>query len=124
MKMSIISKTSVCDWPTPTVSTIVMLNPAASIIAIDSLVDLLTPPRLSPDGDGRMNTFSFRLKDSILVLSPNIDPPLIEELGSIAKTANLFPSSSINCPIDSIKVDFPTPGEPEIPILKLDPSAL
>ena len=102
----------------------ITLNPAASTIAIDSLVERLTPPRFLPDGDGRINTCSSRLRYSILVLSPNIDPPLMEELGSTAKTANLFPSCTINCPIDSIKVDLPTPGGPEIPILILDPSAV
>jgi hypothetical protein len=48
----------------------------------------------------------------------------MEELGSTAKTANLFPFFTINCPIDSIKVDLPTPGEPEMPILILDPAAV
>ena len=63
--------------------------------------------------------FSLRDKDSILVLSPRIDPPLMLELGSIARIANRSSLSRTECPIASMKVDFPTPGGPEIPILIL-----
>ena len=54
---------------------------------------------------------------SILVLSPKIEPLFSEELGSMAKTATFLPLEIANLPKFSIKVDFPAPGVPVIPIL-------
>jgi len=60
----------------------------------------------------------FTDKLFILVLSPKILPPVFLLLGSIAKTAIfLFLLSIKKVPKDSIKVLFPTPGTPVIPIL-------
>lgn len=50
-------------------------------------------------------------------MSPNIDPPVLVLEGSTAKTATLYPFSIRLKPKDSIKVDFPTPGGPDSPIL-------
>ena len=124
MKISVISNTSVSDCPTPTVSTRVTLNPAASTMAMDSLVERFTPPKLSPEGEGLMNTFLSRLRDAILVLSARMEPPLMDEVGSTARMANRLPSFRISCPSASIKVDLPTPGVPEIPILMEDSLAV
>jgi hypothetical protein len=41
---------------------------------------------------------------------------LIEELGSIARTATFLPLEIANLPKFSIKVDFPAPGTPVTPI--------
>ena len=44
--------TAVSDWPTPTVSTITVLKPAASQRIIVSLVFLATPPSEPAAGEG------------------------------------------------------------------------
>ena len=49
-------------------------------------------------------------------MSPSIDPPVVKEDGSTAKTATFFPIFVKCKPRVSIKVDFPTPGVPVKPI--------
>ena len=77
-----------------------------------------TPPKLFRVALGRINTLSCCESQGIRVLSPNILPPETFEEGSIAKTANFNPFSKIIFPKASIKVLFPTPGTPVIPILQ------
>jgi hypothetical protein len=49
---------------------------------------------------------------------PKIEPPVMVELGSIARTATLKPFFTKRDPKASMKVDFPTPGLPLRPIRK------
>ncbi len=63
-----------------------------------------------------MKTFSFVERSSIRVLSPRILPLLFMLLGSIARTAMFRFCADNKTPRDSIKVLFPTPGVPVIPI--------
>ena len=53
VKTSTISRTEVSLWPTPTVSIITLLYPAASHKITASIVALATPPRVAAAGDGR-----------------------------------------------------------------------
>src|ERR1700682_5709878 len=46
--------TATSDWPTPTVSTRITSNPAASSNTMVSRVALATPPRVPEVGDGRV----------------------------------------------------------------------
>ena len=89
MKKSTIERTVISLCPTPIVSTKIISNPAASQSSIVSLVFLVTPPNVPPDGDGLMKAFFWRESFSILVLSPSIEPLLRVLLGSIARTATL-----------------------------------
>ena len=57
----------------------------------------------------------------IRVLSPMMLPPVIGLLGSTASTATRWPSPIKNSPNASMKVLFPTPGTPVIPIRKALP---
>ena len=50
------------------------------------------------------------------VLSPRMEPPERVEVGSIASTATLCPSSTRFMPSWSIAVDLPTPGVPVMPM--------
>ena len=45
-----------------------------------------------------------------------MDPPLTTDVGSTVRTATRCPASITLSPSISIKVDFPTPGTPVIPI--------
>ena len=116
---SVICETAVSDCPTPTVSISVTSNPAASQSNIDSRVRRVTPPSVVPAGDGRINAWGLTLNKGMRVLSPRIEPPLSAEVGSTASTATRCPASVRYWPSVSIKVDFPTPGDPEMPILRL-----
>ena len=51
-------------------------------------------------------------------MSPNIEPPVVAEEGSIASTAIFFPFCVSCKPRVSIKVDFQTPGVPVRPIFR------
>jgi hypothetical protein len=115
MNMSTMSETAVSDWPTPTVSTITVSNPAASTSNIVSRVRRATPPRVIPAGDGRMKASRRRDSSSMRVLSPRIEPPPRLDEGSIASTASDRPRSSSDRPKRSIRVDLPTPGTPVMP---------
>ena len=84
---------------------------------MDSLVLFETPPSSFPAGLGRIYTFGSLTKFFILVLSPRILPLVIELEGSTAKTATFFSNLDKYVPKASIKVLFPTPGTPVIPIL-------
>ena len=107
--------TVVSDWPTPTVSTMITSKPAASHTSIASRVFSATPPRLPPEGEGRMKAPGSIDSRSMRVLSPSIEPPEMELEGSTARTATRWPCSMRCRPSTSIKVDFPAPGEPEMP---------
>ena len=114
---SAISATIVSDCPTPTVSISITSNPAASQRAVASRVRRATPPKWDWLGEGLINALGSRESKSIRVLSPRIEPPERADEGSTASTATRR-SAAISCrPKFSIKVDFPTPGVPERPIL-------
>ena len=86
-EVSTMSATAVSDWPTPTVSTMMTSKPAASQTSMASRVRRATPPRVPPDGDGRMNAAGSRDRSFMRVLSPRIEPPERLEDGSTARTA-------------------------------------
>ena len=50
---------------------------------------LATPPRVPPEGEGLMKQFGSRDSFCILVLSPRMEPPVMELVGSTASTATL-----------------------------------
>ena len=110
-------ETAVSDCPTPTVSTIIVLNPAASQSMIVSRVFLATPPSVPAAGEGLIKALGSMLNLSILVLSPRILPRVCSLLGSIASTARVLPLVVRSFPKVSMKVLFPAPGTPVIPIL-------
>ena len=62
---------------------------------------------------------SCLVKLCIRVLSPRIEPPVIADEGSMARTATLLSGSVFKMciPKDSMNVDFPDPGDPDIAIL-------
>lgn len=66
----------------------------------------------------------FRLKNErstcILVLSPRIEPLLRADEGSMAMTATRCPAPRRNIPKASIKLDFPTPGDPFSVTLRIE----
>ena len=65
---------------------------AGSLDESDGLArGLGTPPKLSPAGEGRMKAAGSVASRPIRVLSPRIEPPLREEVGSTARTATLWP---------------------------------
>ena len=90
-KKSTIECTAVSDCPTPTVSTNMLSNPAASHKTIVSRVLRATPPKDPAEGEGLIKALSATESFSIRVLSPNILPFESSLLGSIANTASLPP---------------------------------
>lgn len=114
---STIECTAVSLCPTPTVSTNILSNPAASQSTIVSRVLRATPPNEPAEGLGRMKDLGWTESFSIRVLSPKMLPLLRSLLGSIANTAS-FPSYFSNTcnPNTSIDVLLPAPGTPLIPI--------
>ena len=117
MKKSTIDRTDISLCPTPTVSINITSKPAASQSMIVSRVLRVTPPKVPPEGEGRMKEFFSRDRSSIRVLSPRIEPRVFALLGSIARTATLCPFLQRSVPSASIKVLFPTPGTPVMPTL-------
>ncbi|MPN55632.1 hypothetical protein SDC9_203316 [bioreactor metagenome] len=81
-----------------------------------SKVVFATPPKNPELGLGRMKAFCSFANSSILVLSPKMEPLFNDELGSMARTATFFPLETASRPKFSMKVDFPAPGVPVIPI--------
>ena len=63
-----------------------------------------------------MNALGSRESCSIRVLSPRIEPPERALDGSTARTATRRPCAVSMVPKLSMKVDFPTPGVPDMPI--------
>ena len=116
MNISTIECTAVSDCPTPTVSMKMTSNPAASHRMIVSRVLRATPPSDPAEGEGRMKTLGLDEMLSMRVLSPRIEPPLRSELGSMASTASLCLSEVTILPTASMKVDFPAPGTPVMPM--------
>ena len=95
----------------------IVSKPAASQSVIVSRVFRATPPNVSPEAEGRIKAFLSFTNSSIRVLSPKMLPCEIVLLGSTASTATFFPKPVKCFPKASIKVLFPTPGTPVIPIL-------
>ena len=116
MNMSTIECTTVSDCPTPTVSMKITSNPAASHSTIVSRVLRATPPSDPAEGEGRMKTSGLPEMLSMRVLSPRIEPPLRSDEGSMASTASLCRSEVTMLPTASMKVDFPAPGTPVMPM--------
>ena len=114
-KKSTIEWTAVSLCPTPTVSTKIVSKPAASHKTMVSRVFRATPPNEPADGEGRMKAFFSRESASIRVLSPRMLPFERSLLGSIARTANLWPALIRCMPNESIEVLLPAPGTPVMP---------
>ena len=89
IKKSTIERTVISDWPTPTVSTKITSQPAASQSSMVSRLLRATPPKVPFAGDGRIKQLGSRESICIRVLSPKIEPPVIELVGSTARTATL-----------------------------------
>ena len=81
------SATATSDWPTPTVSTMTMSNPAASASAMVSRVLRVTPPSVPDVGEGRMKAPGSCARRLMRVLSPRMEPPVRRDVGSTASTA-------------------------------------
>ncbi len=118
-KQSTIACTAVSDCPTPTVSTRMWVNPAASHSRMVSRVVRATPPSEPPVGEGRMNAFLCVASFGIRVLSPKMLPRLRSLLGSTVSTATCLPESARCSPSASMKVLLPTPGIPVMPMRTL-----
>ncbi len=115
-KKSVIERTAVSDWPTPTVSTSTFSKPAASHNSMVSRVRRATPPKCPRAGEGRMKARSSTLSRSMRVLSPRMLPPEMGLDGSTLRTATRSPRWRIRCmPRASMKVLLPTPGTPVMP---------
>ena len=89
MKKSTMERTVVSDCPTPTVSTRMTLQPAASQSIMVSRLLRATPPNVPPEGEGLIKQFGSLERFCILVLSPRMEPPVMELVGSTARTATL-----------------------------------
>ena len=110
------SWTAVSDWPTPTVSTMMLRYPAASHSSMVSRVRWATPPNEPREGDGRMKASSLAASVAMRVLSPRMLPPVRSLLGSTASTATLCPYSAMTkFPSASMRVLLPAPGTPVMP---------
>ena len=114
-KISTMSRTVTSLCPTPTVSTRMTPYPAASQSSRVSRLLRVSPPRVPPEGEGRMKAFGSRDRFSIRVLSPRMLPLVTLLLGSTARTATLCPSRQRSTPSASMKVLLPAPGTPVIP---------
>ena len=114
-KKSTIALTEVSFWPTPTVSTNMVSKPAASQSSMVSLLFLVTPPSVPPEGDGLIKASGRLASFSILVLSPSMLPLDMALVGSTASTATLLPLSQSMLPKHSINVLLPAPGTPVMP---------
>ena len=84
-------RTAVSLCPTPTVSTRMVSKPAASHRSMVSRLLRFTPPRVPPEGEGRMKASERLERVSIRVLSPRMLPLLTELEGSTASTATFLP---------------------------------
>ena len=115
-KKSTMEWTAVSLCPTPTVSTNMLLYPAASHSTMVSRVLRATPPSEPADGEGRMNAPWCCDSFSMRVLSPSMEPLVRSLEGSMASTASLPPCFSTCRPNTSIDVDLPAPGTPVMPI--------
>ena len=115
-KKSTIEWTAVSLCPTPTVSTNILSNPAASHNTMVSRVLRATPPSDPADGLGRMKALGCTARRSMRVLSPRMLPLVRSELGSMARTASLPPSLRTCRPKASMLVLLPAPGTPLIPM--------
>src|SRR5690348_9783233 len=113
--------TSVC--PAPTLSIIIGLNPAYSktLMLFRSDVDIAPVAPL----DAMLLMYVPESVDSvILTLSPSIAPPVIWLVGSIARTALLYPSLFSSRLVRFIRVLLPAPAGPVIPIFMDLPECL
>ncbi len=82
---------STSSWPTPTVSTITLSNPAASSIATASTVERDNPPKLPRVAIERIKMFLSVPSADILILSPKIAPPENGDEGSMQTIPIFWP---------------------------------
>lgn len=87
-----------------------------------SRVARATPPRVPAVGEGLTKAAGSTASRSIRVLSPRMEPPVLLDEGSTASTATRWPRPVSRVPKASMKVDFPTPGTPLIPIRRAFPA--
>ena len=109
--------TSNSDCPTPTVSIITRSIPKASYNRVMSRTALDIPPLYPLEARLLIKILGCSETSVILTLSPKKAPPLKGEVGSTEIMPIDFPSSNIFFEIAFVKVLFPTPGEPVIPII-------
>ena len=81
---SAVRATSISSWPTPTVSSRIVLNPAASRTRSASSVARASPPSCPRVAMLRMKVPASRLWDCMRIRSPRMAPPLYGLLGSTA----------------------------------------
>ena len=105
--------TSVC--PAPTLSIIIGLNPEYSKTRILFRIELEIAPVAPLDAILRMYV-PESVDSVILTLSPNIAPPVIWLVGSIANTAGFVPNFFNAITVLLIKELFPEPAGPVMPI--------
>ncbi len=74
------------------------------------------PPRLPLAPIDLMNTPGSLFRSDILTLSPSIAPPVKGLVGSMAITPTLFPSRLMDLTSLSVRVLFPAPGGPVMPM--------
>ena len=108
-------------WPAPTLSTIIISLPEASSTLITSLDVGEIPPRRSLAGRLRIKTSGSRLCSSIRRRSPRSDPPEIGLVGSMQSRPSEKPWLLKWVIRELIRVLFPTPGGPVMPITKALP---
>src|SRR5690606_15706120 len=82
---------SISDWPTPTVSINIILNPADLRRSVISIVLADIPPRAPLVANDLIYTLGLLNWADILILSPSKEPKLNGDVGSTARMAILLP---------------------------------
>jgi hypothetical protein len=107
--------TSLC--PTPTVSTRITSQPAASSTRSACGVVHARPPRWPREAIERMYTSRSSAWSCIRTRSPRRAPPEKGDDGSTASTPTRFPAARSWPTNAEVDVDLPTPGEPVMPTI-------
>ena len=113
--------TSTSSWPTPTVSTITVSKPAASSRSMASWVARASPPRAPRVAMLRMKMPGSAAMRCMRMRSPRMAPPLKGEVGSTARMPTFWPSARRARASWSVRVLFPAPGGPVMPITDARP---
>ena len=108
--------TSTSSWPTPTVSTITVSKPAASRRSMASCVARARPPRAPRVAMLRMKIPGSAAQRPMRMRSPRMAPPLKGDVGSTARMPTRWPWARRVRATWSVRVLFPAPGEPVMPI--------
>ena len=116
MVVSAVLTMSTSDWPTPTVSIMMISKPNASISLTASPAFWDKPPRLPRVAIERTKMPSSEDRSSILIRSPRIAPPENGLVGSTAIMPTVLPRLRNSLASLSVKVLLPAPGGPVIPM--------